>query len=109
MTKYAVGTKSRAMCDRCGLEIRYLDLRTEWNGLRVCKECWDPKHPQLEPRTAFDAQKLYKPRPDRDDDREMNVKISGVEFLFPSSGDTNLTLDQGGWGIETYGEDEYGI
>ncbi len=68
MTRYARGTKSRAMCDRCGFEVPYLDLRTEWNGLRVCQiyDCYEEKHPQLEPRSVVDAEILVQPRPDND-------------------------------------------
>jgi len=56
------------MCDRCGFEVAYLSLLKEWTGFKVCKECWEPKHPQLKPRGAFDPQTLREPRPDRDDD-----------------------------------------
>jgi len=66
--KYARGTYSKAMCDRCGFKVPYLSLRPEWTGFRVCGECWEPKHPQLEPRSAHDPQALKHPRPDRDVD-----------------------------------------
>ena len=60
---YATGQKSKAICDRCGDKIPYPQLKTEWNGLRVCYDCWDPKHPQLTPRSVADAQAIYMPRP----------------------------------------------
>jgi len=64
--KYAIGKHSLAICDRCGFEYRYLELRKEWNGLRVCQECYEPKHPQLEPSPPpFEPQALYDPRPAR--------------------------------------------
>jgi hypothetical protein len=68
MVQYAKGTKSRAMCDRCGFEVPYTDLKKEWNGLMVCQmwDCYEPKHPQLEPRTVSDAEALRNPRPDTD-------------------------------------------
>ena len=47
---YASGKKSLARCDRCGFVEKYLDLKEEWNGLRVCSECYEPKHPQLDPQ-----------------------------------------------------------
>ena len=68
MARYARGTKSKAMCDRCGFKVPYLSLRKEWTGFKVCHECFEPKHPQLEPRHANDAQTLREPRPDRDVD-----------------------------------------
>lgn len=64
--KYAVGKKSLAICDRCGQQYRYLQLRKEWTGFKVCPECYEPKHPQLEPSPPpFEPQALYNPRPAR--------------------------------------------
>lgn len=62
---FAVGKYSQAICDRCGQQYDYLDLRKEWNGLLVCLECYEPKHPQLDPPYhAPDAEALKNPRPD---------------------------------------------
>lgn len=62
---YAIGTRSRAICDRCGFEVPYLELMQEWTGFKVCGECFDTKHPQLEPIThASDPEALHQPRPD---------------------------------------------
>ena len=41
---YAVGKYARAICDRCGFEYKYLELRKEWNGLKTCPSCFEPKH-----------------------------------------------------------------
>ena len=46
---FASGRFSRAVCDRCGQEYKYQQLKKEWNGLFVCPECYEPKHPQLDP------------------------------------------------------------
>ena len=38
--------------------------RKEWTGFRVCSECYEPKHPQLDPpRHLVDPQALKNPRP----------------------------------------------
>lgn len=64
---YANAKFARALCDRCGFEYKLLELKKEWNGLKVCKECFEPKHPQLEPITATaDPEALYDPRPNND-------------------------------------------
>ena len=34
------------ICDRCGFQFKARQLRTEWTGLRVCRDCWEPRHPQ---------------------------------------------------------------
>ena len=63
---FAVGKKSQAICDRCGYQYDYLDLQKEWNGLLVCPECYEPKHPQLDPPYSKpDPEALRNPRPDR--------------------------------------------
>ena len=58
---YASGKFARALCDRCGFEYKLAQLREEWNGLKTCRECFEPKHPQLEPLPhVSDAEALYK-------------------------------------------------
>jgi hypothetical protein len=68
MSSYAYGRKALGICDRCGQQFRLNTLQTEWQGLKVCIECYEPKHPQLEPRrNVSDAIALYQPRPTPDD------------------------------------------
>jgi hypothetical protein len=40
------------ICDRCRCKFKREDCQKEWNGLLVCKFCWDPKHPELTPIPA---------------------------------------------------------
>jgi len=64
--KFATGQYALALCDRCGQQYDYISLREEWNGLRVCPECFEEKHPQLEPSSVpFEPEALRYPRPDR--------------------------------------------
>ena len=35
-----------AVCDRCSFKFKSSDLREEWQGLMVCKDCYEPRHPQ---------------------------------------------------------------
>jgi len=35
-----------ATCDRCGEKYKASQLKHEWTGLYVCKECWEPRHEQ---------------------------------------------------------------
>ena len=63
---FATGKYSQAICDRCGYQYDYLDLKKEWNGLFTCPECYEPKHPQLDPPYARpDPEALQNPRPAR--------------------------------------------
>ena len=66
---YARGTYARAMCDVCGFEIAYLDLKKRWDGFKTCPQCWEPRHEQDNPnaRIFADPESLRDPRPDNDD------------------------------------------
>ena len=67
MAKRASGKYAYLIDDRSGRKIRYKDARTEWNGLRVYKKDWEPKHPQLTPpKLGPEATSLDNPRPDAD-------------------------------------------
>ena len=69
MAKYAKGKKSYAMSDRGGQRLRYTQLKTTWDGLRVAPDEWEPKHPQLTPaKNIIDAEQLFKPRGNNDPD-----------------------------------------
>lgn len=64
---YASGKFARALCDRCAFEYPLHSLKEEWNGLKTCPECFETKHPQLEPSPAIsDPEALYEPRPNND-------------------------------------------
>ena len=72
MARYASGKKSVALCDRCGQQYPYQDLKEQIenkrpNGLRVCPPCLDKDHPQLQlgRQRIVDPQALRHPRPDR--------------------------------------------
>lgn len=43
---YYVAGQWNAVCDRCGVEYKSAELLAEWTGLRVCRKCWEPRHPQ---------------------------------------------------------------
>ena len=66
MATFATGKYALAICDRCGQQYKFLQLKKEWNGLQVCPECYESKHPQLEPKDdSADAQALPFTRPAR--------------------------------------------
>lgn len=35
-----------AICDRCGFRFLSSQLKLTWDGLRVDKDCWEPRHEQ---------------------------------------------------------------
>lgn len=36
----------RAICDRCGFEFPSSMLRKDWQGLMLCHDDWETRHPQ---------------------------------------------------------------
>jgi hypothetical protein len=70
-SKFASGKYSIAQCDRCDGRYKLTELRTETLKtkpfkIKVCKECWDPDHPQLQlgMYPVNDPQAVREPRPD---------------------------------------------
>ena len=70
--KYASGKYAIAECDRCAQryllkQLRKLTIKTKQVSIKVCPECWDPDHPQLQlgMYPVDDPQALRNPRPDR--------------------------------------------
>ena len=81
---FATGKYSQAICDRCGYQYPYLELRKEWNGLLVGKDEYEPKQPQLGPfRSDVDPQALRDARPDRKEPMKVYVGIPNVEDMKP--------------------------
>jgi len=86
MAVFASGKYALAICDRCGQQYKFLELKKEWNGLQVCPECYEPKHPQLEPTYhSADAQALPFTRPAREEPVTVFVGSPG-DSAFTSNG-----------------------
>ena len=80
MARWASGKHSRAICDKCGFEVSYRSLKKEWTGIMACPQCWDPKHPALNPvRNLSDPEAIRDPRGESD---------TGATS-FPTAVDTN--------------------
>ena len=98
---YALGKFAIALCDRCSFEFKLSELKEEWTGFKVCSECYEPKHPQLEPEPhVSDPEALYKPRPNNDTEAGegfvvvTNSSIFQNDFMNPSTLPTNFTVDK---------------
>lgn len=66
-TRFAVGSKAKAQCPKCGLVVRYGDLVKDYRGTWLCSDCNDPQHPQEKPpRRVVDAVTLRHPQPLKD-------------------------------------------
>ena len=83
---FANGNRAIALCDRCGQQYKYLQLRQEWNGLITCPDCFEPIHPQLDPGYhPADAIALKDPRPARQEPVIVFVGAPG-DSAFESDG-----------------------
>jgi len=102
---YALGKYAQAICDRCGFQYPYLDLREEWNNFKVCPECYEPKARQLEPtQTGADAEALFQPRPDVQEPDNITISFPVTNTDTFSKGPIILAL-QGRVGTVTLGGD----
>lgn len=52
-----------AICDRCGAKFKSSELQIEWDNFWVCKQCWEPRHPQDFVRGRKDNQTVPISRP----------------------------------------------
>ena len=94
MATFATGKHALAICDRCGQQYKFHQMKKEWNGLMTCPECFEVKHPQLDKKNdVSDAQALPWSRPARQE-----TDVPQMLELNP------LTVTQGSGVITVYEE-----
>jgi hypothetical protein len=89
MSRYSKGKYAYGICDRSGFKVRYKDLVTQWDGLRVRKQDYDEKHPRLELKAAKTIRSsiaLHNPRPDNDDMGTVSAQLR--DLIDMTFGDT---------------------
>ena len=71
-SKFASGKHAFGYCDRCGFRaklsrLRELTIKTKQVNIRVCKQCWEADHPQLQigMYPISDPQAIRNARPDQ--------------------------------------------
>ena len=67
MSTFELGAYN-AICDRCGVQRKNHQLRLEWTGLRVCRDCFEVRHPQDYLRGKPDKQAPPWTRPEQEGD-----------------------------------------
>jgi hypothetical protein len=55
------------ICDSCGRKFKASSMRKRWDGLLVCREDFEVKHPQLSMKVRGDKQTIPIPRPEAED------------------------------------------
>jgi hypothetical protein len=70
-SRFSSGKHAIAMCDRCGFkyklkQLKTLVIKTKNVNIKVCPECWEADHPQLQlgMYPVNDPQAVREPRPD---------------------------------------------
>ena len=66
-----------AVCDSCGRKFKASTMRKRWDGLFVCKEDYEIKHPQLSLKVHGDKQTVPIPRPEATDTFISNCTYTG--------------------------------
>jgi hypothetical protein len=69
--RFTAGKRAISECDRCGIRVKLKDLKklvikTKEVAIKVCHECWEADHPQLQlgMYPVSDPQAVRDPRPD---------------------------------------------
>lgn len=57
-----------AICDVCAQKYKSSEIRKRWDGLMVCPNDWEPRHPQDFLRSVPDRQAVPWSRPETPDD-----------------------------------------
>ena len=79
------------ICDRCGFKFKSCDLKKEWTGFYVCKDCYEPRHPQDFVKSVPDNTSVPWSRPD-----------SNADSSYTDVGGTAHTTDNK---VDTYGDE----
>lgn len=64
---YYLSGDHNAICDVCGREFKASRLVKRWDGFMVCREDWEPRHPQDFVRAKADLQAPQWTRPESKD------------------------------------------
>ena len=88
-TNYRRGSFN-AWCQRCGRKLKAESLQVEWDGLRVCRECFELRHPQDMVRGVVDLMGVPWSSPEGQDEFILTADIQGVTTADFSAGPENL-------------------
>lgn len=70
-----------AQCDRCGFKFKASDLKKTWDGLYVCKDDWEPRHPMDFLKGRKDDPSVPWSRPESSDSSGTDINGSDTGFI----------------------------
>ena len=88
-TYYKAGSWN-TWCQRCGKKFKSEQLQEEWDGLKVCKKCFELRHPQDMVRGIVDLQAVPWASPELADTFVINAVTQGFTTAPFSAGPENL-------------------
>ena len=83
------------ICGVCGWKIKSGDIKTRWDGLKVCAKDWETKHPSLFIRPPRTQQPVPFTRPEGED-----VSV-GPTYISTSIGTQENTVPSGTFNTTT--------
>lgn len=84
------------ICDECGFKYRMSELRKRWDGMMVCKDDWEPRHPQEFVRGKADRIKYPGPiRPEAADTFTFDTLRDGSNDLVTDGLGLPIVIDEG--------------
>jgi hypothetical protein len=106
--QFASGKWAIAECDRCDQRFMLKELRTQTvktkpYKIKVCHECWDPDHPQLQlgMYPVNDPQAVREPRPDvsyfASGTNGLQINLTGIGPNGLGGQDMGSRIFQWGW------------
>ena len=106
--QFASGKWAIAECDRCDQRFMLKELRTQTvktkpYKIKVCHECWDPDHPQLQLGIypVNDPQAVREPRPDvsyfASGTNGLQINLTGIGPNGLGNQDMGSRIFQWGW------------
>lgn len=83
-----------AICDQCGRKYKASQLRKRWDGLMVCAEDYETRHPQEFVRGRKDSGHVPWTRPDKDLNADGTPRFDiGVAINCDTAGFTYIVRD----------------
>lgn len=71
------------LCDSCGRKFKALDLKQRWDGLMVCKEDWEMRHPSDFLRVQKEKIAVAFSRPYPYQDTFITTDVLEIEYTNP--------------------------
>jgi len=86
------------ICDVCGFKFKASEGLKRWDGVYVCRQDFESRHPQEKRRGIKDTQNVEWTRPDQTTDQfelDAYTGLASNDFINSDVGDTDVTLTAG--------------